>query len=443
VKTRRNGQSEEGAASAARGSREPRLGARGRFERVMFRVLAYRSDVDGRIFLAGAIGIYFLVVAIPRAGWGIDIWPRLGVPSGPSLFFDTRNLTAALECRRLGFDPLVESPCDPWGRPLNYPRVWLVLRWLGLNQSHTVPLALFFIALFLFSIFVLVGRVSVGRGMLISVAVCSPSVMFAVERANMDIVVFTVLVLGVVVWRFRERWGGIASPLLVLLAATAKIYPVFGLPAYLFVRRREAAITALVCSAAFAVYALVTIGDIEAIARIAPQGEYHSFGARILPAAIYHEFVPDRWQGGDITKQLVAVIPLMIGGALLWLAGRRRLPEPDETHDSPTRLAFYLGSMIFLGTFAVGNNFDYRLVFMILMLPQLFEWAGEAPRDPRGGLAATTIAVVLFLLWIGALSEPLALTDEVVTWAAVGSLLALLGASVPRLRSVLKVIRSP
>jgi hypothetical protein len=409
----------------------------------MFRVLAYRSDVDGRIFLAGAIGIYFLVVAIPRAGWGIDIWPRLGVPSGPSLFFDTRNLTAALECRRLGFDPLVESPCDPWGRPLNYPRVWLVLRWLGLNQSHTVPLALFFIALFLFSIFVLVGRVSVGRGMLISVAVCSPSVMFAVERANMDIVVFTVLVLGVVVWRFRERWGGIASPLLVLLAATAKIYPVFGLPAYLFVRRREAAITALVCSAAFAVYALVTIGDIEAIARIAPQGEYHSFGARILPAAIYHEFVPDRWQGGDITKQLVAVIPLMIGGALLWLAGRRRLPEPDETHDSPTRLAFYLGSMIFLGTFAVGNNFDYRLVFMILMLPQLFEWAGEAPRDPRGGLAATTIAVVLFLLWIGALSEPLALTDEVVTWAAVGSLLALLGASVPRLRSVLKVIRSP
>ena len=114
--------------------------ARSTIERALVRILTYRPDIDGRIIVAGALAVYFLVVAIPRMFWGIDVWPRLGVPSGPSLFFDTRNLTAALECRRLGFDPLVESPCDPWGRPLNYPRVWLALRWLGLNQSHTTVL---------------------------------------------------------------------------------------------------------------------------------------------------------------------------------------------------------------------------------------------------------------------------------------------------------------
>jgi hypothetical protein len=421
---------------------ERSVGAKGRIERVVFRVLTYRSDVDGRIFLAGALAVYFLAVGIPRAVWGIDIWPRLGVPSGPSLFFDTRNLTAALECRRLGFDPLVRSPCDPWGRPLNYPRIWLALRWLGLNQSHTVPLALLFIALFLGAIFLLVGRLTLGGGMLLSLAVCSPSVMFAVERANMDIVVFTLLVLAVMAWRTRARWGEIVSPLVVLFAATAKIYPVFAIPAYLFVRRHGAAVTAIVCSAAFAVYAMVTIGDIQAIARIAPQGEYHSFGARILPAAIYHRFVPDRWQGGVITKQLVAIVPVLIGGGLVWFRGRRALPQPDEKQDSATRLAFYLGSLIFLGTFAVGNNFDYRLVFILLTLPQLFDWVSETPRDPRGRLAGITIAVVLILLWIGALSEPLALTDEVATWAAVGLLLALLAASVPRLRTIWGVIRS-
>jgi hypothetical protein len=412
-------------------------------ERAMFRVLTYRPDVDGRIVVAGALAVYFLVVAVPRAVWGIDIWPRLGVPSGPSLFFDTRNLTAALECRRLGFDPLVESPCDPWGRPLNYPRIWLAFRWLGLNQSHTVPLALLFIALFLGAIFLLVGRLSLGQGMVISLAVCSPAVMFAVERSNMDIVVFTLLVLGVMAWRTRSRWGEFVSPLVVLVAATAKLYPVFGIPAYLFVRRRAAALTAIVYSAAFAVYALVTIEDIQAIARIAPQGDYFSYGARILPAAIYHRFVPDRWHGGAVTKQLVAIVPLLIAGAFVWFRGRRRLPESDEKHDSSTRLAFYLGSMIFLGTFAIGNNFDYRLVFMLLTLPQLFDWVGRVPGDPRGGLAAITIVVVLLQLWIGALSEPLALADEVVTWAAVGLLLALLAASVPRLRTIWGVIRSP
>ena len=418
-------------------------GARSTIERVLFRILTYKPEIDGRIIVAGALALYFLIVALPRMLWGIDVWSRLGVPTGPSLFFDTRNLTAALECRRLGFDPLVESPCDPWGRPLNYPRVWLALRWLGLNQSHTTVLGLLFVALFLGSIFVLVGRISLGRGILIAVAVCSPSVMFAIERANMDIVVFTLLVLAVLAWRTRTRWGETVSPFVVLLGATAKIYPVFGLPAYLFVRRRGAAVAAIVCAAIFLAYALITIGDIQAIARVAPQGDYHSFGARILPASIYHRFVPDRWQGGDLTKQLVAVVPVLLAAPFVWFRGRRRLAEPDQDADSSTRLAFYLGSLIFLGTFAIGNNFDYRLVFMLLTLPQLFDWVTDEAGDPRRWLAAITIAIVLALLWIGALSEPLGLTDEVVTWATVGLLLALLAASVPRLRTVLGVIRTP
>jgi hypothetical protein len=418
-------------------------GARSTIEQVLFRILTYKPEIDGRIIVAGALALYFLIVAVPRMLWGIDVWSRLGVPTGPSLFFDTRNLTAALECRRLGFDPLVESPCDPWGRPLNYPRVWLALRWLGLNQSHTTVLGLLFVAVFLGSIFVLVGRISLGRGILIAVAVCSPSVMFAIERANMDIVVFTLLVLAVLARRTRTRWGETVSPFVVLLGATAKIYPVFGLPAYLFVRRRGAAVAAIVCAAIFLAYALITIGDIQAIARVAPQGDYHSFGARILPAAIYHRFVPDRWQGGDVTKQLVAVVPVLVAAPFVWFRGRRRLAEPDQDADSSTRLAFYLGSLIFLGTFAIGNNFDYRLVFMLLTLPQLFDWVTDEAGDPRRWLAAITIAIVLALLWIGALSEPLALTDEVVTWATVGLLLALLAASVPRLRTVLGVIRTP
>jgi hypothetical protein len=267
--------------------------------------------------------------------------------------------------------------------------------------------------------------------------------MFAIERANMDIVVFTLLVLAVLAWRTRTRWGETVSPFVVLLGATAKIYPVFGLPAYLFVRRRGAAVAAIVCAAIFLAYALITIGDIQAIARVAPQGDYHSFGARILPAAIYHRFVPDRWQGGDLTKQLVAVVPVLVAAPFVWFRGRRRLAEPDQDADSSTRLAFYLGSLIFLGTFAIGNNFDYRLVFMLLTLPQLFDWVTDEAGDPRRWLAAITIAIVLILLWIGALSEPLELTDEVVTWATVGLLLALLAASVPRLRTVLGVIRTP
>jgi hypothetical protein len=91
----------------------------------------------------------------------------------------------------------------------------------------------------------------------------------------------------------------------------------------------------------------------------------------------------------------------------------------------------------------VANNFDYRLVFTLLTLPQLFDWATEEHGEPRGRIAAITIVALLTLLWIGALSEPLRRGDEVVTWAVVGLLVALLGASVPRLSTVWKAFRSP
>jgi hypothetical protein len=413
-----------------------------RLERRIAAAVLYRPDLDGRLLLAGVLAVYFLVVALPHVIWGADIWRFLGVPTGPSPFFDTRNLTAALECRRVGYDPLRESPCDPWDRPLNYPRVWLALRWLGLNQSHTDVLAVVFIALFLASIFLVIGRVSLGSGAVMAIAVCSPSVMFAVERGNMDIVVFTLLAAAVLVWR-DGRWGDLASPLIVLVAATAKIYPVFALPAFALVRRRRAALVAVGCVVAFGVYALVTLGDIAANARIAPQGDFHAFGARILPAAIYHRFVPERWQGGAATKQLLAVVPVLVAAPFVWVAGRRRLPAVDDEVASWRRLSFWIGSLVFLGTFAVGNNFDYRLVFVLLTLPQLIAWASAAEGEPRRWLAAVTLVTVLVLLWIGALSEPLALWDELVTWAAVFQFAVLLAASVARLGTIWASIVRP
>src|ERR687892_1044090 len=102
------------------------------------RVLSHGPHQDGRLLIAAMAGVYLLAVAGGRAIFSFDLWPHLGVPVGPSLFFDGRNVAAAAECRDLGFNPLVHNPCDPWGRPMVYPRVWLALRWLGLEEYHTI-----------------------------------------------------------------------------------------------------------------------------------------------------------------------------------------------------------------------------------------------------------------------------------------------------------------
>jgi hypothetical protein len=98
-------------------------------------------------------------------------------------------------------------------------------------------------------------------------------------------------------------------------------------------------------------------------------------------------------------------------------------------------VALYIGALIYLGTFAAANNFDYRLVFLLLTLPQLVEWACM-PAHRLSSLASATLAAILVLLWVGSLSQWLNLWDEIASWAVAGLLAAVVAATVPRLESV-------
>ena len=95
-----------------------------------------------------------------------------------------------------------------------------------------------------------------------------------------------------------------------------------------------------------------------------------------------------------------------------------------------------------LGTFAVFRNYDYRLVYLLLTLPQLMRWVRQGrPGDPRPSVAGLGLTAVALGLWIGTLSQQLRLMDELVSWALAGLLVALSAASVPRLSTLLASAR--
>jgi hypothetical protein len=401
------------------------------------RLLRWAPGADGRVVLVAAVAVYLTTIASGRLLWGVDLWPRLGVPSGPSLFFDARNVTAAWECQRLGYDTLYESPCDPWHRPLNYLRPWLLLGVLGLDQSHTFAFAAVLIAAMFVSFTLLLGRVPVGTGMVMAFAACSPAVMLAVERANMDIAMFSLVASSSLWWEIFPGSGQVVSPVLLLLAAVAKIYPIFALPVFAVTNSRLARRTALFCLAGFGVYVAYSLRDIVHIARIAPQGDHFSYGARILPAHLYHLIGADHWAGPAVLKQLVAGVPLVLVVLVVGVGVRRRLASPfDDTEVTPGPLiALHAGSLVYLGTFAVGKNFDYRLIFLLLTLPQLCSWA-RLSTHRLSSLASFTIAAVVVMLWVGSLSHTLALWDELASWIVAALLTAVTVATLPRLGTV-------
>jgi len=391
------------------------------------------SWIDGRLLLLAAVAVYLAVIAIGRTLLNVDLWPSLGVPSGPSLFFDARNVTAAAECRRLGYDPLVDNPCDPRGRAMFYPRVWLLLRFLGLDQSHTDLFGVLLGLGLLGVLWFLVGRVTVGAGVVLTLAVCSPSVMFAVERANMDVALLSLVGVAALGWRRGTGPDALVSPILVLLAAVAKLYPVFGLAAYLVSGSRKAALAAVGCGVVFVVYAIATLGDIAVVVRTAIQGQHHAFGARILLSRAYQLVAGQPLGAGSALTQLLALLALGVAAMAVFAAFRRRsTPAPQLEPVTSTMLAWWLGTVIFVGSFAISNSFDYRLVFLLLTLPQLLRWASG--QDAQQRLASATLLSVILLLWIGALSMPLRLADELVTWATVGLFVALSAQVLPPLR---------
>jgi hypothetical protein len=428
------------ASQASRVSTPLRASVTGIGERLLVvplrRLLTWAPGADARVVLLVAVAVYLATVASGRVVWGVDLWPRLGVPSGPSLFFDARNLTAAWECQRLGYDTLYVSPCDPWGRPLNYPRPWLLLGVFGLNQSHTFAIAAVLIAAMFVSFSLVVGPVPVGSGIVMALAACSPAIMLAVERGNMDIAMFSLMAMSVLWWQMFPGTSRVVSPILMLVAAVAKLYPVLALPAFMVTRSRTTVRTSLLCLAGFSLYLAYSFSDIVHIARIAPQGDLFSYGARILLAHLYHQTGADHWAGPAVLKQLLAGVLLAFVVTAIGVRARRLAPPYENSMVAQAPLiALHAGSLVYIGTFAVEKNFDYRLVFLLLTLPQLCAWA-RISTHRLSSLASLTVVAILVLLWVGSLSETLALWDELASWTVAGLLTAVGAATFPRLGTI-------
>jgi hypothetical protein len=386
------------------------------------------------VLVLGVVAVYFAAVAIARAVWNVDLWPYLGVNSAPTLFYDARNVAAAADCWALGHDPLVTNPCDPAGRVMNYPRLWVLLHFVGLTQARTWLFGVIIVALFLGSFLLLSGRLSPGEGVVTAAAVASPAVMLAIERGNVDLVLFTVFVLAVLAWAARERVTPLLSPALVVTTALAKFYAIFALPAFLLTGVRRAMWAVPAGLGIMVAYVLLTIDDVRQVMSAPEGGLLYSYGARILIGNLYHRFSPGDWVHGNLLAQAIAGIPVVLLGAVMWVWARRRLtPLSAVERMSPRVLSFHLGALTYLGTFAVRKNGDYRLVFLLLTLPLLFDWAADDESPLRRTLARSGLIAVTSGLWIGALSPFIGPWDEAASWAIAGIFLALFAVTVPRL----------
>ena len=150
-------------------------------------------------------------------------------------FADLRVITHAADSVRSGLDPLISNPADPWGRLLNYPRIWQSLCVLSVNKSHALLLGLGIIFSFLAGVVMILPHASNMSILLVVAALASPAFLLGVERANIDLLIFFLLATTIVLARKSVAF----SEAVLLLATILKLFPAFGFALFLRLCKRR------------------------------------------------------------------------------------------------------------------------------------------------------------------------------------------------------------
>jgi Glycosyltransferase family 87 len=348
------------------------------------------------------VGGYFALLAALGGYWQFSRFMPVG--SQGVAVQDFRDLTSAWDCARRGIAVLPVNPCAPVpNAAANWPRLWLLPYHLGLGEGDTIPLAVtVFVVVFIVAVLVLPASAGLFAGAVYGLALCSSAVMLGVYWGNIDLVVFILVASAALLLR-RLRVGLIAGELLLLLASLLKLFPIVAVCAILRHRSRVARVGALAIVACFAAYVLANYSYLALGLRRTAQSDSMTFGMRrftewavagvntISPriaAGVNTHLTPRAW---DVGAAILVVLALA--------AFQRRLHShlpPGETAESQRDLdLFWVGASIYVFSYVVIRSWDYRLVFTLLTIPQLFRWVSM-----KRALAVVTLLALFCTLWI-------------------------------------------
>jgi len=324
------------------------------------------------------------------------------------------NFLAPWECARLGIDVFAVNPCDPLHRAYVYSPLGLAASGLPFGGGDAIAGGWALDLIFLLSLTLLPPPRRPVDLVLTTAATVSTMVVFALERANPDILLF-VLALGTGLLAeggLRVRMIGYG---LALFSALLKYYPV--LVFVVLFRERRAVFAAVTMAAAGSVVVFWAVWHADILRGLAnmPSGPYDTdlFAAKNLPFLV-----------GMLVEETAAPSPH--AAALAWavamglyagLAGvalvvcRRVLLLPELAVATAAlcrreRTLMVIGSVVITGCFFAGQSIGYRGIFLLLVLPGLLGLSRSATRGLRILCLATAVVIVL-LMWGEALRRAL------------------------------------
>ena len=244
------------------------------------------------------------------------------------------------------------------------------------------------------------------------VATMSSATATAVERGNIDLLMFVMVATGAVLWTggFARRVAGYA---LFLAAGLLKLYPLVLLALLLRERIGRCIALGVLAAAVLAAFLLAYHDELVRMRHNIPSGWFFTagFGAVNLPNEVGLHALHVAERAGTLpaaeARRFTYLVPLILL-LLLTLEASTRAAVLARRADLrggfaalPARHAALLvaGALVLCGCFFAGQSVLYRGIFLLLPLPGLLHLSRSiASRAGRTG-AMSCCAIIVFLMW--------------------------------------------
>ena len=253
-----------------------------------------------------------------------------------------------------------------------YGSIWLKLGSIGLTRENAWVIGLLISVTFIVTASIALHPKTPKQFALALAALGSPAVMLGVELANVDLVIYVALLIATYFIARPRALDKVLGAALCLLLTVVKLYPTVAFVSIFWsmsTRRRAlfalcAFVVAVGAWAAFRSEEVQTI--IGAFEKPGLNGPTHG-GSLLYVLLMFQGFVPatlDPIRAGQVTFVLTYLASL---ACALFAVGVDRAPLLD-------RVRLIAGAAIAVLAFGVTTNYDYRNIFLLFVLPFLFQY---------------------------------------------------------------------
>lgn len=235
---------------------------------------------------------------------------------------------------------------DLLGCALNYPKVWITISKFFLKNSYT---NYYLVITFIIYSYIFYYFIKQYKSYFFLYFYLSGVSLLLLERGNVEIIIFFLLFFSLI-------QKNILKLIFLYLSIILKIFPIFSIVSLISTKN----IRFLIFTILFLIlYFFYTFEQFQFIFNNTPNSGDMSYGTKAITSNIYKHY------NLDFNNYLLSLLLIIFTIFSYQFFLKKKFKKIKYTNEE----MFVSGSAIFVGTFLLGSNHDYRMIFLFFVIP--------------------------------------------------------------------------